>query len=94
MKYFVLEYETVEDYANRRTPYREEHLRLVTAAHARGEIERAGAKGDPIDSVLMVFRGESPAAAEAFANADPYVRHGLITAWRVRPWHVVVGGDS
>jgi uncharacterized protein YciI len=32
-------------------------------------------------------------AAEAFAAADPYVRNGLVTSWRVRPWTVVVGGE-
>jgi uncharacterized protein YciI len=40
------------------------------------------------------FNGDSPAAAEAFARADPYVRHGLVTAWRVRAWATVVGDDA
>ena len=29
---------------------------------------------------------------EAFAQADPYVRNGLVREWRVREWNVVVGG--
>jgi hypothetical protein len=28
---------------------------------------------------------------ERFAAADPYVVHGLVTAWSVRPWDVVIG---
>ena len=40
---------------------------------------------------VILFQGDSPAAAEAFAKADPYVRNGLVTAWRVRPWKTVVG---
>jgi uncharacterized protein YciI len=28
---------------------------------------------------------------ETFVAADPYVRNGLVTAWRVRPWTTVVG---
>jgi uncharacterized protein YciI len=28
---------------------------------------------------------------ERFAEQDPYVVHGLVTAWTVRPWNVVVG---
>jgi hypothetical protein len=26
-------------------------------------------------------------------RADPYVREGLVTAWQIRPWSVVVGAD-
>ncbi len=28
---------------------------------------------------------------EAFVAADPSVKNGLVTAWRVRPWTVVIG---
>ena len=50
--------------------------------------------GDPVDTALLCFQGDSPAAAERFAQADPYVRHGLIRRWRVRPWTTVVGDDA
>jgi uncharacterized protein YciI len=40
---------------------------------------------------MLLFKGESPAAAEAFANNDPYVVNGLVTKWRVREWTTVVG---
>ncbi|HYH65379.1 MAG TPA: YciI family protein, partial [Urbifossiella sp.] len=61
------------------------------AAHARGELVLGGALADPTDGAVLLFRGDSPAAAEAFARADPYVRNGLVTAWRVRAWATVVG---
>ncbi|CFN74814.1 YciI-like protein [Bordetella pertussis] len=41
-----------------------------------------------------MFTGDTPAAAEAFAAADPYVREGLVTHWRVRPWTTVVGEQA
>jgi uncharacterized protein YciI len=50
-----------------------------------------GALANPVDGAVLVFRGESAAVAEAFAQADPYVREGLVTSWRVREWTVVVG---
>ena len=34
------------------------------------------------------------ANAERFAEADPYVRAGLVTGWRVRVWTTVVGADA
>jgi uncharacterized protein YciI len=44
-----------------------------------------------VDGAVLVFEGDSPAAAEAFARADPYVKIGLVTRWRVRAWNTVVG---
>lgn len=91
MKYFALQYEVVENYVARRAPLREEHLKLLREAHARGDVVMAGALGDPPDGALLVFRSESPSTAEEFARRDPYVTRGLITRWTVRPWNVVVG---
>ena len=53
-----------------------------------------GALANPADGVVVLFEGDSPAAAEAFAREDPYVKHGLVTAWRVREWTTVVGTDA
>jgi uncharacterized protein YciI len=92
MKYFALTYDVVENYAERRTPFREEHLKLVRVAFERGEIVMAGALGDPPDGTLFVFRVSDSAVVERFAQNDPYVTNGLITNWKVRPWNVVVGG--
>ncbi len=90
--YHLLLYDLVDDYLERRPAFREEHLRLLRDAHARGEVLLAGALADPSDMAVLVFQGEGPEAARRFAEADPYVRGGLVTRWRVRPWTVVVGG--
>jgi hypothetical protein len=47
-----------------------------------------------MDGAVLLFRGESPAAAETFAASDPYVTHGLVTQWRVRAWATVVGEEA
>ena len=91
MPYYVLQYEVVDDYANRRTPFRQLHLQKIRDAQARGELRIAGALNEPPDGALLVFRSDSPKAAEDFAQNDPYVINGLITSWRVRPWMVVAG---
>lgn len=90
--HWVLRYELVDDYLERRGPLRPEHLALSAAAHERGELVIAGALAEPADEALLVFRGEDGSSAEAFAAADPYVRERLVSAWTVRPWTVVVGG--
>lgn len=90
--WWILFYDLVDDYIERRAPLRDDHLALARAAHEAGDLVLAGALGDPADGAVLVWRGDSPAAAETFAAADPYVREGLVTSWRVRPWTVVVGG--
>ena len=89
--HYLLLYDVVPDYVERRVPFRAEHLALARAAFARGELILGGALADPVDGAVLVFRGDSPAAAEAFAAADPYVRNGLVTRWRVRAWSTVIG---
>lgn len=87
--YYALFYDVVDDMVTKRAPYREEHLRLIREAHTRGEIVMAGAVGNPPDGALLIFRAESPDTAEAFAREDPYVKQGLVTRWKVKPWTVV-----
>ncbi|MFX1762075.1 YciI-like protein [Paraburkholderia sp. A1RI-2L] len=89
--HYLLMYELVDDYLERRAEHRDAHLALAWAAVERGELLLAGAITEPVDEALLLFQGESPAAAEAFARADPYVKAGLVKAWRVRPWQTVVG---
>jgi uncharacterized protein YciI len=92
MPYFALTYDVVDDFANKRTPFRPAHLKEVREAHARGELIMAGALAEPAGA-LLVFRAADKAVAENFARADPYVTEGLVTSWKVRPWTVVVGQD-
>ena len=94
MPYLVLEYSVVEDYLQRREEFRDEHLSLARAAHARGELVLAGALSDPADRAILVFRDDDPSAPGRFVEQDPYVRSGIVTSWTVRTWNVVVGGEA
>ncbi len=87
----MLIYKTVDNYVERRAPFRGEHLSYAEAAVARGELFMGGALGDPADTAILIFRTENRAVAEDFARNDPYVRAGLIVEWSVRPWTVVIG---
>lgn len=89
--HFLLQYDFLPDYLERRPPHRSRHLRLAWEAHRRGELVLAGALADPADGALLLFEGETDQAARAFAEADPYVKAGLVTRWHVRPWTTVVG---
>jgi uncharacterized protein YciI len=89
--HYLLFYDVVPDYAERRVPFRAAHLAHAWAAADRGELVLGGALADPIDGAVLLFNCDSPAAVEAFAATDPYVINGLVTRWRVRPWTTVVG---
>ena len=92
--HFLLFYDVVDDYVDRRAPFRAQHLSLIQKAHDCGELVMAGALADPADGAVLVFRGPSPEPAESFAKADPYVLNGLVKRWRVRPWNTVVGDGA
>jgi uncharacterized protein YciI len=93
MNYYALFYHVVENFPARRTPYREEHLRLAREARERGELLLAGALTEPADGALLIFRAADRAVAEEFARRDPYVLNGLVTRWEVRSWAVVIGNE-
>ena len=92
MPYFALTYDVVDDFVHKRMPFRPSHLKEVRESNARGELVMAGALGEPAGA-LLVFRAADRSVAERFAAHDPYVTEGLVRAWSVRPWTVVIGQD-
>jgi len=78
--HYLLMYDVTDDYVARRGEFRAAHLELARQAVERGEMVLGGALADPVDGAVLLFRGASPASAEAFARADPYVANGLVRA--------------
>jgi uncharacterized protein len=91
--HYLLIYDAAPDYVERRAAFRAEHLALARAAHARGELILGGALADPVDGAVLLFKCDSPSPFEAFVAADPYVKNGLVTRWRIRAWTTVVGDN-
>jgi uncharacterized protein len=90
--YFLLLYDVVDQFTDRRAPYRDAHLALARAASERGELLLAGAFAEPADGAALVFKASDQSVAERFAAGDPYVTEGLVKRWTVRKWNVVVTG--
>ena len=89
--HYLLLYDIVNDYVARRQPFRAAHLAHAQPFVDRGELLLGGALAEPVDGAVLLFQGDSPEPAERFARDDPYVRAGLVTRWRVRPWVTVAG---
>ena len=91
MTYWLLIYDLVADYLERREPLRPEHLGLAQKAQQRGELVMAGALADPYDMAVFVWKANDTEVINRFVAHDPYVREGLVKSWRIRKWNVVIG---
>ena len=92
--HYLLFYEVVDGYAEKRAPFRERHLQYARQAFERGELVLAGALAEPLDGAVLAFRGPTPQFAENFVKGDPYVIAGLIKGWRIRKWATVIGDGA
>jgi uncharacterized protein YciI len=91
--HFLLIYDLAPDYLQRRAQFREEHLTLAWKAVDGGELVLGGALEEPTEQAFLLFRGTRDAALR-FAAADPYVKHGLVKAFRVKQWLTVAGTQA
>jgi uncharacterized protein len=82
-------YDYVEDMLDRRMPHRDAHLAKIIQQREAGNLVMAGALGDPPIGGALVFKGLDADAVEEFVRDDPYMKAGLITAWRAQPWKLV-----
>lgn len=89
--HYLLIYELEHDYLERRQQFRKEHLELAWMASEEGHLIAGGALQDPADRAILLFESDSPSVAVEFAGKDPYVQHGLVKSWTVRPWITVAG---
>lgn len=77
MKYYILKYYLADDYLERRSNFREEHLKLAGELHQKGELILGGALADPTDEALLVFYVDDKSVIENFVNKDPYIKTEL-----------------
>jgi uncharacterized protein YciI len=94
MKHFILFYDYVPDYLERRSPLRGLHFEHAKAYLDRDELQLGGAYADPADGAALIFKAASRDVPEGFAQNDPYVKNGLVTGWRVREWTTVAGREA
>jgi uncharacterized protein YciI len=89
--YYLLTYDVIPEYLEKRESFREAHLQLALSAVSRGELRLGGALAAASLGAVLLFEGESAKVAEDFAAQDPYVLNGLVTSWHVNEWSIVLG---
>lgn len=91
LTHYLLFYTVTDDYVERRAAFREQHLDLARSYARDGRLVLGGALRDPVDQAVLLFLVDDPAIIEEFVRNDPYVIHGLVSNWTIRPWTTVVG---
>jgi uncharacterized protein YciI len=87
--HMLLHYDYVADVLERRAPHREAHLARIAEWIADGPLLMAGAVGDPPTGAVFVFGDVGEDEVARFADGDPYLAAGIVTARRIVPWTVV-----
>ena len=80
---FVIEARYVADAANKRQPFRDQHIERLTKLSEEGALIMAGAFEDLSASVLVVAV-ETQDAAEAIVKTDIYMKEGVWTGYTIR----------
>jgi len=91
MKYYILTYTFVENYLDKRTPYRKDHFEVAKAAVAAGDLLLGGATEGPGETGVLIFQVKEKSQVEAFAKQDPYVKNGIVISYDIKEWNVVLG---
>ena len=84
--YFVLTYNTVSRFNDRKMRYRSDHLKWVKHYYAEGKLKMGGALLEPNDAALLIFKCNDIKEVEDFVEAEEHedgVRH---TAARGACW--------
>jgi len=76
------------DAAERRPAFRMEHLARMSRLMREGTLVAAGAYTDMSGSLLL-FRAADEAAVRELVDADTYLRNGIWSSYRVRPFGAV-----
>lgn len=85
----VVEAKYVEGAADRRSPFREEHLERIGKLIDAGAVVVAGALGD-MSASLMIFSVEGEDAVRAVVESDVYWKNGIWTDYTIRKLNRVV----
>jgi uncharacterized protein YciI len=88
MKY-VMSYRAVDDFLPLAQQHYPAHAARVQEFAARGDLLLVGTFDEPMNGEAMgVFTTRE--AAEEFIAGDPFVQHGVVADWSVRPWNEVL----
>eukprot|EP01095_Lingulamoeba_sp_RSL-Kostka_P004527 TRINITY_DN15762_c0_g1_i1.p1 TRINITY_DN15762_c0_g1~~TRINITY_DN15762_c0_g1_i1.p1 ORF type:complete len:147 (-),score=42.39 TRINITY_DN15762_c0_g1_i1:126-566(-) len=93
-KFFMLEYEYIENILEERTQFRKSHFEHAKSYRDNGSLVYGGAFNPPSLGAAIVFRCSNKEEVEEFARNDPYVINKLVINFKVKEWSIVIGCGS
>lgn len=89
---YLMTYRATDDFRTLAGVHLAAHRARLDEFHARGVLLLAGPLGEPGNGdAIGVFTTRE--AAEEFVAGDPFVVHGVVAEWSVRPWNEVLQPD-
>jgi uncharacterized protein YciI len=86
---YVLAYKSAEDFLVKAQEHGAAHVARLHEFAARGVLLMAGPLDDPPSGdALGIFSTQE--AAEEFVAGDPFVLHGVVESYSIRPWREVL----
>ena len=87
-KQYILRYDYAPDVLERRGPYREQHLALAKRSCISGGPTASTNNPSLPTGALFIFADSL--SAMSFADNDPYVSAGIVTAFSIEEWTVAI----
>ena len=85
-------YRSVDDFAPLAQQHGAAHLARLREFHEKGVLLLAGPLGEPANGdAVGVFTSRE--AAHEFIAGDPFIEHGVVAEWTVRPWNEILAPD-
>jgi uncharacterized protein len=86
---YVMTYRAVPDFLPLAQQHGPAHVARVREFAGRGVLLMVGTFDEPANGEAMgVFTTRE--AAEEFIAGDPFVVHGVVASWAIRPWNEVL----
>lgn len=76
-KYYLLYYKLVPDILEKRTPYKDEHMRILEELSSKGLVFVGAEMKEGYPAVFM-FEGENDEILYEWLKRDPYINNGLV----------------
>lgn len=65
------------------------HRQYLASLKERGQLAASGPFTDD-SGALIIYEADSPEAAEALLQGDPFNKNGIFVKYQLRPWNPVI----
>jgi len=90
VKHYMLYYQLVPDILEKRSPYKDEHMKILHELSARGLVFVGGEMVEGFPAVFM-FSGNDDSVLQEWLRRDPYLINGLVKEYRYNEIILVAG---